>query len=79
MSDTVTVHLYGNEIDIEQIEQRGSKVVLDITEGAKTWRCVVKSTGTLDHIETTTRNDQLADLDEPDWLDDVLAQLAAPA
>lgn len=78
-TDTVTVHLYGHEIDIERVEQRNTKTVLNVQEGDRRWLCVVKQSGELDYIETTWRGDQLADLDEPDWLEDVLVRLAAPA
>jgi len=33
----------------------------------------------LDHVETTWHDGRLADLEQPDWLDDLLAQLAQPA
>lgn len=81
MSTTkVTIHIGNEKVDVERIENRtGGGALLDLKhEDGRMWRIVVKSTGKLDYIETTWRDGELADLDEPDWLDDVLAQLTAP-
>lgn len=81
MSDEFDITLYGEELTVELAAFRsGGKRVVDVTHAdGRKWRLVVKSTGTLDHVETTWRDGQLADLDQPDWSDDLLARMAQPA
>ncbi|SDJ32463.1 hypothetical protein SAMN05216226_102136 [Halovenus aranensis] len=72
------VDLYGNSLTIELREMRsGGKREIDIeSDDGRKWRVVATSTGSLDHIETTWRDGKLADLDEPDWMGDLFAQLS---
>jgi len=80
MSDEIDMTLYGNELTIELIEPRNSKRVVDVThDDGRKWRLIVNSQGDIDELETTWRDGQLADLDQPDWLQDALARLARAA
>jgi hypothetical protein len=70
----------GEEIVVEHQGPQGSGARIDIEhEDGRKWRCIVSGTGKLTEIETTWRDGQLADIDEPDWMEDVLSQLARAA
>ena len=79
-NESHTMTILGEEITVEHRGPNGSGARIDIehADGRK-WRCLVTGTGKLDEIETTWRDGQLADLEEPDWLEDVLTQLARAA
>jgi hypothetical protein len=81
MSDTISCTLYGEDLTIENVRPRnGSGAVLDVEhDDGRKWRCEVTGSGKIDEILTTWRDDTLADLDEPDWLEDVLAELQKAA
>jgi hypothetical protein len=75
-NETRTVRLDGDEIEIEHLDNRpggGARLDIEHPDGRR-WRVQVTGTGKLDEVETTWRDDQLADLDEPDWMDDILAR-----
>ena len=72
--------IYGESVTIELVEPRNSKRVVDVEhQDGRLWRVVVTSQGEIDQIETTKRDGELADLEQPDWLDDLFAQLARAA
>jgi len=79
--DTHEMHVRGEDVSLTLLgERRGGTRALDIeTEDGRKWRIVVSRHGRLQDVETTWRDGELADLEEPDWLEDVLAQLARPA
>jgi len=80
MPDELDMTLYGEDLTIELVEPRNSKRVVDVEhDDGRKWRLVVNSRGEIDEVETTWRDGQLADLDQPDWLDDVMARLARAA
>jgi len=82
MPDEIDMTLYGHHLAIELLEDRaGGGARLDITHAdGRRWRLAVTATGELDHMITTWRDGKLADLDDPDWLDDLLVRLRnAPA
>jgi hypothetical protein len=68
----------GAEVAIEPVDERsggGARVDVDEVEGPR-WRVDVTRTGSLDQVVTTwDRDGQLADIEPPEWLDDVLARL----
>jgi hypothetical protein len=79
-SESIDMDLYGHSISISLVEPRNSKRVVDIEhEDGRRWRLVVTSQGSIDQVETTWRDGELADLDRPDWLEDALARLARAA
>jgi len=73
----ITLDIFGMRIDVELIAQRsGGRRVMDVEhEDGRKWRMVVMPNGEDYYTETMLRDDQLADLDEPDWLSEVLARL----
>ena len=77
--DELTLRLHGTEITITYVESRGSGACIDIEQGGRRWRVEVSAQGELEAIETTWRDGQLADLDQPDWLGDALARTRAVA
>lgn len=80
-NDTHELTVYENELAVTFREMRaGGKREIDIEhEDGRKWRVVATAMGTLDHVETTWRDGQLADLDQPEWMDDLFARLAGPA
>jgi hypothetical protein len=80
MPDEIEMTLYGEDLTIELVEPRNSKRVVDVEhDDGRTWRLIVNSQGDIDEVETTWRDGQLADLDQPDWLEDVMARIARAA
>jgi hypothetical protein len=78
-SETITVE--NTEVEIEPIKPLsggGARVDLEADDGRK-WRVDVKATGEKKQIVTTWKNGALADLEDPDWLDRVLARLGRAA
>jgi hypothetical protein len=75
--DTITTYT-GAEVAIEPVDQLsggGARVDVDQVDGPR-WRVDVTRTGQLDAVVTTwDAEEQLADIDAPEWLDDVLARL----
>jgi len=78
MPDTIETY-DGTEVEVEVIEPRpggGARVEIDAVEGPR-WRVDVTRSGSLDAVVTTwNRDDELADVDVPGWMDDVLLRLA---
>jgi hypothetical protein len=76
---TRTVHVRGMEIEAAHIEDRpGGGATLDIEhpDGRK-WRVGVSEQGKVKEIVTAWDSaGNVAPLEEPDWLDDALRQLA---
>lgn len=69
-----------HEIEVEPVKQlEGGGARVDIEADDRKWRVDVTSNGEKKAILTTWRDGQLADLDEPDWLEDVLARLGRAA
>ena len=60
---------------VKQLSGGGTRVDVETADGRK-WRLDVNSTGGDYDVVTSWENEQLADIDEPDWLSDVLARLA---
>jgi len=80
MPDEIEMTLHGEELAIELVEPRNSKRVVDVEhDDGRKWRLIVNSQGDIDEVETTWCDGQLADLDQPDWLEDALARLARAA
>ncbi|WP_436933718.1 hypothetical protein [Halovenus marina] len=78
--DSIDITLYGNDLTIEHKGPDGAGARLDVShEDGRRWLLTVTGTGSLKEIETTWRDGQLADLDEPDWLDDALHRVARVA
>ena len=70
----------GQTIDVEIVEPLNSGGVrVDLEVDDRKWRVDVTKTGSKKAIVTTWRDGQLADLDEPDWLEDALSMLARSA
>jgi len=80
-NDTRTVAMHGIEIEVTHLKDRpGGGATLDIETDDRRWRVDVTATGDLDGIVTTWRDGQLATLEDPDWLGELLTRLAgAPA
>ena len=74
MSDVVTVA--GVEVEPEHIKRLpNGGARFDFKTETKRWRVDITRAGNTE-IVTTWKDDQLADLDEPEWLDDVVAMIA---
>lgn len=75
--DTITTYT-GAEVAINPVNQLsggGARVDVEQIDGPR-WRVDITRTGQLDAVVTTwDQEGQLADIDAPDWLDDVLARL----
>lgn len=81
MPDARTVRLDGQEIEIEPVDPLpggGARVDVE-TDDDRKWRVDVTSAGKKDTIVTTWRDGTLADLEEPDWLEEALSRLARVA
>jgi hypothetical protein len=79
MSEAATIQTYaGEEVEIEPMDELsggGARVDVDVVEGPR-WRVDVNSTGSdYDVVTSWDREEQLADIEPPGWLDDVLARL----
>lgn len=66
--DAVTITL------VDQLTGGGMRVDLDVREGPR-WRLDVARTGTYEIVTSWNADDQLADVETPAWIDDVLARL----
>jgi len=76
-NDIKTVTMHGMEIEVTHLEDRpGGGARLDIEADDRRWRVDVTATGDLSEITTTWRDDQVADLEEPYWMADLLSRLA---
>lgn len=75
--DTITTYT-GAEVAIDPVDPLsggGARVDVDQVDGPR-WRVNVTRTGQLDAVVTSwDAEEQLADIDAPEWLDDVLARL----
>ena len=74
-----TIEAYtGDEVAVEPIKQLsngGTRVELDVVEGPR-WRLDVNGTGNDYEIVTSwDATGQLADVDVPGWIDDILVRL----
>lgn len=78
MTNILTLQFFGFEVEIEILDQlsHGKRSLAICHEDGREWRVVVSPAGQLEHIELTRRDGKIADLGEPDWLDDVLVQLS---
>jgi hypothetical protein len=76
-TDTITVH-DGTQVAVDPITDLpggGARIELDVVDGPR-WRLDVPATGQNPEVITSwDSNDELADIDLPDWVDDVLMQL----
>jgi hypothetical protein len=75
-----TIEAYdGTEVDVDVIKPLaggGARVELDATDGGR-WRVDVTSTGELSEVVTSwNSDDELADVELPEWADDILLRLA---
>ncbi|MEA5387144.1 hypothetical protein VB779_08785 [Haloarculaceae archaeon H-GB11] len=75
MSQTETLTVRGTDVDITPLQKlpTGGRRV-DVKVGEKQWRLDISMQGNRE-IVTTWRDGELADLDEPEWMDDLCAQL----
>jgi hypothetical protein len=76
-AETTTVR--GREVTVEpvrQLEGGGARVDVEAADGRR-WRLDVPRSGTDPELVTSWRDGQLADLQVPDWIDDVLLRLQA--
>lgn len=79
--DDYDIRIGETKLDLDVVKPRsggGARVDVETADGRK-WRVDVTSTGDMDSIVTTWRDGELADLEEPDWLEDILARLARAA
>jgi len=78
MPETLTTTAPGGpEVEIDPIQASGSGARVDvIAEDGRQWRLDVTRKGNFE-VVTTWENSQLADVDVPDWMDDVLLRLQA--
>jgi len=70
----------GTTITVEHVKplpNNGARFDIEHPDG-RTWRIDVTRSGKTDLV-TSWCDGELADLDEPDWFEDVLAQLRPPA
>jgi hypothetical protein len=76
MPDTMKVHT-GTEITVEHIDSLADGGArFDITaEDGRTWRIDLYRDGSTE-VVTTRQDGTLADLDVPEWLEDVTARLS---
>lgn len=78
MSQAGTLQTYGGtEVEVEHIEPRpngAARFDIEAEDGRK-WRVDVGRDGEVD-VVTTWRDGVLADLEVPEWMDDVTARLA---
>ena len=76
--DTIEVYT-GAEVAVEPIKPLsggGSRVEIDVIEGPR-WRLDVTAAGDDYEVVTSWNSaDELADVEVPDWIDDVLLRLA---
>jgi hypothetical protein len=76
MPDTIEVYT-GDVVTVEHVDtlpNGGARFDLSTDDG-RTWRVDVTRNGDSE-IVTTKRDGTLADLDTPEWLDDVVARLS---
>lgn len=75
--DTITVQS-GTEVAVEPITELAggrARLEIDAVDGPR-WRLDVPATGqNPDLVTSWDSNDDLADIDLPDWVDDVLVRL----
>jgi hypothetical protein len=75
-----TIHIGGQEVTVEPVEPRpGGGARVDVEADDRTWRVDVRRSGSIDEVVTTWRDGELEDLEQPDWLEDVLARMARAA
>jgi len=80
MSQTETIDVYtGEEVAVEPIKplsDGGSRVELDVVDGPR-WRLDVTASGDEFEVVTSWNSaEELADVEPPEWVDDVLLRLA---
>jgi hypothetical protein len=76
MPDTMEVYS-GIEVEVEHVKtlaKGGARFDITADDGRK-WRLDLSRTGDVE-IVTSWRDDTLADMDVPEWIDDVTARLA---
>ncbi len=67
----------GTEVGFEHIKplsSGGARVEFDV-EGGPRWRVDVSNAGDYEIVTSWNANDELADVETPDWMDDLVAQL----
>jgi hypothetical protein len=76
MAETHTTTVHGGiEVEVEHVDALANGGArFDIRSDGKRWRVDVQRSGEVE-IVTTWKDGQLADLDEPEWLDDVVSRL----
>ncbi|CCQ34914.1 hypothetical protein HLRTI_002323 [Halorhabdus tiamatea SARL4B] len=70
----------GDEVEIKHVKELangGARFDITADDGRK-WRVDITRTGSIDLV-TTWRDGVLEDLDEPDWMTDVIARLQRAA
>jgi len=80
MSRHETVRIGDREVTVEHVKPlSGGGARVDIEADERCWRVDINSNGNKEQIVTTWRDGTLANLEEPDWLEEVIARLAAAA
>jgi|GEM_PF-658587 len=79
MPERKTIEAYdGTEVEVEPIRQLsggGSRIELDVVDGPR-WRLDVTGTGQdYDIVTSWNSADELADIEPPQWVDDVILRL----
>jgi len=78
MSESHSLTVYdGTEIEVEPVKplpDGGARMDIRAEDGRK-WRIDIPANGSDADVVTTWENGSLADLDEPEWLGDVVARL----
>ncbi|MFC6975844.1 hypothetical protein ACFQL1_16030 [Halomicroarcula sp. GCM10025709] len=81
MPDTTTIEIRkGLDVEVEHLEprgERGARVDVETDDGRK-WRLDITRGGKYE-VVTSWRDGELADLDEPEWLNDLLARIGRAA
>jgi len=80
MPETQTITTYtGVDVEVEHVKplsSGGGRFDLTAEDGRK-WRVDVTKSGKVKEVVTTWRDGTLADLDEPEWIGDILSRLTA--
>lgn len=78
MSQAETIQAYdGTDVEVEPIKPLsggGARVELDAEDGP-TWRLDITNSGKFDVVTSWNADGELADVETPDWVGDIVARL----
>lgn len=81
MPDTMTIEIHKRlDVEVEHLElrgERGARVDVETDDGRK-WRLDITNSGDYELV-TSWQDGELTDLDDPEWLDDLLARIGRAA